>query len=77
MGDFKLCVCTTELILAPVTPRAEDFLCRPPDASAAYYRALIVEKEKLLKFAEHARTAGLSISFTPVGGDRNAFKLFG
>ncbi len=63
-GDFKLLICTTELILVPITLGADAFLNRSPDtATAPYYRAIIVERDNRLKFAEHCLTAGLSIAF--------------
>jgi hypothetical protein len=62
-SDFKLVACTTELILVPVATRAEEFLNRPPDATAPYYRAIIVERANLLKFAEQCLAAGLTLAF--------------
>ncbi len=59
-SDFKLLTRTAELILVPVTLRAEEFLNHLPDtATAPYYRAIIVARENLPKFAEHCLTAGL------------------
>jgi hypothetical protein len=62
-SDFKLVICTTEIILVPAAPRSEEFLNRPPDAAAPYYRAIIVERHNLLKFAEVCLTAGLTLGF--------------
>ncbi len=60
---FNLLARTTELILVPVTLRAEEFLNRSPDnATAPYYRAVIVKKDNLPKFAEHCLAAGLTIA---------------
>jgi hypothetical protein len=75
-GDFRLHTCTTELILVPVTPKAEKFLNQPQDATAPYYRAIIVEKEALLRFAEDALAHGLSISLRVSGEQRSRFMLF-
>jgi hypothetical protein len=63
-GDFKLLTRTTELILVPVTLRAEELLNQSPDAaSGLYYRAIVVERDNLPKFAEHCVTAGLTMTF--------------
>jgi hypothetical protein len=63
-GDFELLTCTTELVLVPVTSRAEELLNQSPDtATAPYYRAIIVERERLPQFAEHCWAAGLTMAF--------------
>jgi len=67
LGDFRLHTCTTEILLVPVTPRAEEFLNKPHGPEAPYYRAIVVERDNLLSFAEFAVAAGLSISLRPNG----------
>lgn len=72
-GDFRLHTCTTETLLVPVTPQAEEFLSKPRGPEAPYYRAIVVERDNLLRFAEYAVAAGLSISVR--SGDEQASRV--
>ena len=76
--DFRLFTCTTEIILVPSSPKGAEFITRLQDSDPAnlYYRALIVERNNLLKFAEHALSCGLAISYQPNGRRASRFVLF-